>query len=60
MLKIEFKVGNAAFRDPEGGIDCSSVADEIRVIADKVAEGFTAGPVTDFNGNTVGKWSLND
>lgn len=60
MLQIQFKVGNAAFRDNEGNLDASTVADEVRGIAERIADGYTAGPVMDANGNTVGKWSLGD
>jgi len=60
MLKIQFNVGNAAFRDCEGNLDACTVANEVRGIAERIADGYTAGPVMDANGNTVGKWTLND
>lgn len=64
MLKIEFKVGNAAFREEdEDGNDrlrADAVADTVEELAGKIREGFTSGPVMDANGNTVGSWSLND
>lgn len=62
MLKIEFKVGNAAFREEdEDGNDrlCTdAVADTVEELAGKIREGYTSGPVMDANGNTVGRWSL--
>lgn len=60
MLLIQFKVANAAFRDNEGNLDVNTVADEVRGIAERIVDGYTAGPVMDANGNTVGKWSLGD
>lgn len=64
MLKIEFKVGNAAFHEEdEDGNDrlcADAVADTVEELAGKIREGFTSGPVMDANGNTVGSWFLNN
>lgn len=65
MCKIEFRVDNAAFRemDEQGndaGICAMEVADTVSRIAQKIGAGYTAGPILDSNGNTVGKWSVGD
>lgn len=64
MCKIEFRTDNAAFReeDEDGGdrLCFDEVATVVRGIADKIADGFTSGPVMDTNGNCVGDWSLDD
>lgn len=62
MLKIEFKVDNAAFHEEdEDGNDrlcADAVADTIEELEGKIREGYTSGPVMDVNGNTVVRWSL--
>ena len=54
---------NAAFCDQDTGENTEqTVATEcariVRDIADKIDAGQTSGPCVDFNGNTVGRWSL--
>lgn len=54
MFKVEFATDNAAFEDVN-----SEVARILRDLADKVDSGTrTDGRVMDYNGNAVGKWSL--
>ena len=67
MCKIEFKVGNAAFRlntetDENGNapLDTWAVADAIRHIAFEIENGETSGMIMDANGNTVGKFVVED
>lgn len=63
MCKIEFKVGNAAFRnesetDEDGNSPLApeAVADTVRDVADRIASGEMSGTIMDANGNTVGKF----
>lgn len=59
MFKIEFETDNAAFED----MQTEEVARILREIADKVENGsfsFACGVVRDYNGNTVGKWLLDN
>ena len=57
VFQVSIKTINAAF-DGEPGHE---VARMLREIADKVDEGFrNDGYVRDYNGNTVGRWSLDD
>lgn len=62
MLKIEFKVDNATFReyDEDGNarLCADAVANTVERLAGKIREGYTSGPVMDANSNTVGRWSL--
>lgn len=67
MCKIEFKVGNAAFRneseaDEDGNSPLApeAVADAVRDVADRIACGEMSGVIVDVNGNTVGKFSIED
>lgn len=64
MLRIEFKTGNAAFRDEDGNLDGYTVADYLREkandIADDIENGYEEGFLVDINGNKVGSWQLED
>lgn len=57
MFKLQIETGNAAFDEENGGAG-EEVARIMREIANKVADGNTSGIAADFNGNTVGRWSL--
>jgi hypothetical protein len=52
MFKLEIQLGNAAMRSSE------DVAAALRAVSEKVDAGDTAGIVRDANGNTVGRWTL--
>lgn len=56
MFRLTFKTGNAAFQ--ENGDPALEAARLLRVIADKLDEGYTDGPIMDANGNSVGTWRL--
>lgn len=67
MCKIEFNIGNAAFRneaetDEQGNspLDPIAVADAVHEVADRIANGEMSGVIVDANGNTVGKFSIED
>ena len=45
---------NAAFEDEPG----EELAGILRIVAAKVAEGYTSGPLYDTNGNRVGSFDL--
>lgn len=64
MLKLEFKTGNAAFRDEDGNLDRYAVADYLREkandIADDIENGYEEGFLLDINGRKVGSWQLED
>jgi hypothetical protein len=54
QFKLSFACDNAAF----DGDALHEVARILRECADKIETGRTSGPVRDFNGNTVGKFEL--
>jgi hypothetical protein len=56
MFKIEFATDNAAFDDDGAG----EVARILRAVADQVEAGGGQGQARDYNGNTVGQWSLTE
>lgn len=60
MVKIEFEVDNAAYRDGDGLLDLSAVAETIRYIASSVEDGFTRNNVFDDNGNCVGEYTVEE
>ena len=67
MCKIEFKIGNAAFRneaeiDEDGNSPLApeAVADAVRDVADRIAGGEISGTIMDANGNTIGKFVVED
>ena len=53
MFKLEFKTDNAAFEDLEYAV--AEILDEVQT---KVEAGSRKGTVMDFNGNSVGEWSV--
>lgn len=59
MFKLEIDTGNAAFDEDNGGAG-EEIARILKAVADKVADGYTEGPCTDFNGNRVGRWYLSE
>ena len=67
MCRIEFKIGNAAFRldaetDEAGSapLNTWAVADAIRHVAFEIENGEMSGTIMDANGNTVGKFVVED
>lgn len=58
MVKIEFTTGNAAFRDEDGNLIEYEVARILKNIAASIEEGYTYGPIMDYNGNKVGSWEI--
>lgn len=64
MLKIEFKTGNAAFRNEDDELDVYAVSSFLRRkakdIADHIENGYEEGSLIDINGNKVGTWRLDD
>ena len=59
MFKVEFTTGGSAFRD-EDGYDSSNheVRRILRVISEKLENGYTKDIIMDINGNKVGEWKL--
>lgn len=55
MFKLEIKTDNDAFVDLAGE-ECARV---LRDVASKLEEGYTSGPLIDFNGTQVGWFYLN-
>lgn len=54
IFEVKIKTGNAAVADdPE-----TALYDMLQVVAEKLADGDTYGRIKDYNGNTVGSWSL--
>jgi len=64
MFKLEFSTENAALKDPEYDHPKGSIAIEVNRILSMVARRVgalqTSGKIQDYNGNTVGKWSLTE
>ena len=67
MCKIEFKLGNASFReadevDEDGNcpLCLPAVTNAVHNVADRIANGEMSGTIMDANGNTVGKFSIED
>lgn len=63
MFKCEIKTGNAAFcNEYTGEEDSIAKGEELARIFDRMAKdivtGKKSGVIIDFNGNKVGKWSL--
>ena len=54
MLKIEINTDNDTFAGIAGE-ECASI---LRYVANKLEEGYTDGPLVDYNGNTVGRFNL--
>ena len=59
-LRIKFRTGNAAFRDENNNLIHYEVSEIVRGIAEKIGGGSDYGVVVDYNGNTVGQWSLRE
>lgn len=59
MFKIEFETGNAAFEEYwekyNVGLETARI---LKKAAEDMEEGRDCGLCVDYNGNTVGKWSL--
>lgn len=64
MLRIEFKTGNAAFRDEDENLDRYAVANFLKEKSEDIAEdienGYINGVLIDINGRKVGSWTLED
>lgn len=63
MFKMEFKTSNAAFCNPfTGEEDKEKELEEssniVYNISMKMLKGETSGTIMDYNGNAIGKWSL--
>lgn len=59
--KIKFSTNNAAYRNyDDGSLNEESVATSLRKIADDIDNGFKSGVVMDYNGNKVGRWSIDE
>lgn len=56
MFTLKIKTENAAFDGP--GEKSCEVARILRVIASDIENSENKGRAVDFNGNTVGEWSL--
>lgn len=56
MFNLQFSTGYDAFVE-DGPF---SVAKALRQVAADVENGITRGAVMDYNGNTVGQWSLSE
>jgi hypothetical protein len=54
MFKIEIDTGNAAFEDDKG----AEVARILRDVATALERGTRAAPLHDYNGNRVGRFTL--
>ena len=57
-VKIEFRIDNAAFVAEGKTYDWEAVAEIITSIAPRVRNGYLSGAVNDFNGNLIGKYSV--
>lgn len=55
MLKIEIQTDNDAFASLFGGEECARI---LRDVANKLEEGYTDGPLIDYNGSKVGHFHL--
>ncbi len=53
MFKIEFETGNAAFE--QLALETARI---LKKAVEEMEEGWDCGLCVDYNGNTVGKWSL--
>lgn len=53
MFSLEFEQENAAFGEtgPECDVETARI---LRILADKVENGCTDGPISDVNGNRIG------
>lgn len=60
MTTINFKTGNSAFQHEDGSLDLQEIAGTIKAVADMIALGTEEGLIRDFNGNTVGSFSVGD
>ena len=58
MFTFEIETSNAAFRDDDGEVDGTVVADMLDQVSTLLNQGFTSGVAYDFNGNPAGSWSL--
>lgn len=54
MFKLEFDTGNAAFEE-YGYVECARIL--TKVIA-QLEAGAAEGPISDINGNVIGRWSV--
>ncbi len=52
-FKIEIETGNESFDDDAYG---SEIARLLRLVTERLAQGYEAGTLRDVNGNTVGSW----
>ena len=61
MLKIEIKVGGAAYRDENDVLTTEGRYELQRNLMDicrKITNGYDEGYIMDINGNKVGNWSI--
>ena len=55
MFKLEFSTDNAAFADPDKAPETGRI---LTMVSTEVWAQRTSGTIQDYNGNTIGKWSL--
>lgn len=58
--KVKFSTDNAAYQNDDNTINEEAVASSLRKIADDIDRGFRSGVVMDYNGNKVGRWSIEE
>ncbi len=56
MFTLTFKTDNAAFNRDYPQDECARIIEDV---VKQLRNGFSSGPCLDVNGNTVGRWHLN-
>jgi hypothetical protein len=60
MLTLSFETENDAFRTSDGALETGEVARVLERVTRQVTSGYLSAAIIDVNGNTVGRWSLED
>jgi len=67
MLKIEIDLDNAAMLNTDehglpidGDVSTAAVAETLWRVSEEIAQAATGGTLMDLNGNTVGRWEIED
>ena len=60
MVNISFSTDNDSFRDDGGMLDAEAVAEVLEALVLRIREGKRSGTVGDMNGNTVGRYTVED
>ena len=61
MVTISFETDNAAFHyEDDGSLDLNEISRTLKAVADRIAFGIEEGKISDYNGNVVGVFKVEE